>query len=60
MTTLKILNTEVVINYFFFLPVTHMVTTDVRFDSYEFSKTGHGAELSGQTGHGSEISGLRA
>jgi hypothetical protein len=45
MTTLKSPNTEVVVNYLSFLPATHMVTTDVRFDCYEFSEMGHGAEL---------------
>jgi hypothetical protein len=60
MTTMKTLNTEIVTSYLSFLPVTHMVTTDVQFDSYEFSKTGHGAELSGQNGHRREFSGLEA
>jgi hypothetical protein len=45
MTTLKIPNTEIVANYLSFMLVTHTVTTDARFDSYEFSKTGHGAKL---------------
>jgi hypothetical protein len=44
MTTLKTPNTELVANYLIFLLVTHMVSSDARFDSYEFSKTGHGAE----------------
>jgi hypothetical protein len=44
MTTLKTPNTEIVINYLSFLWVTHMVSSDVQFNSYEFSKIGHGAE----------------
>jgi hypothetical protein len=60
MRTLKTLNTELVVNNLSFLLVTHMVTTNARFNSYELSKTGHGAELSRQTGYISEISGLRA
>jgi uncharacterized protein (AIM24 family) len=44
MTTLKTPNTEIIVNKLSFLSVTHTVTTDVRFDSYKFSKTGHGAK----------------
>jgi hypothetical protein len=59
MATLKTLNIKIFINKLSIQQVTHTVTTDAQFDGYEFSKTGHGAELSGQTGHGCEISGLR-
>jgi hypothetical protein len=45
MTTLKSPNTEIVANSLSFLPVTRTVTTNARFDSYELSITGHGAEL---------------
>jgi hypothetical protein len=45
MTTLKTLNTEIVANYLSFLLVIHMVSSDGQFYSYEFSKTGYGAEL---------------
>jgi hypothetical protein len=54
MTTLKTQNTEIIDNYLSFLLVTHIVSSDARFDSYKFSKTGDGAE------HKCEISGLRA
>jgi hypothetical protein len=45
MTTLKTLNTEIVANYLSFLLVIHMFSSDGQFYSYEFSKTGYGAEL---------------
>jgi hypothetical protein len=45
MTILKTPNTKIVSNYLSFLPVTLTVTADTRFDGYELSTTGHGAEL---------------
>jgi hypothetical protein len=59
MTTLKTLNIKIVANELSFPLVTDMVSFDARFDSYECSKTVHGAEFSGQTGHRSEISSLK-
>jgi hypothetical protein len=44
MTTPETLNTEVVANKLRFPLVTHTVSSDVQFDSYELLKTGHGAE----------------
>jgi hypothetical protein len=42
MTTLKTLNTEIVTNLDFCWLL--IALSDARFHSYEFSKTGHGAE----------------
>jgi hypothetical protein len=44
MTTPESLNTEVVANELSFPLVTHMVSSDVRFNDYDLLKTGHGAE----------------
>jgi hypothetical protein len=44
MTNLEIQKTKVITNSLRFLLVTNMVSSDAWFDSYEFSKAGHGAE----------------
>jgi hypothetical protein len=44
MTTLETPNTKVIMNSLSFPLVTHMVSSDAQFGSYEFSKAGHGAE----------------
>jgi hypothetical protein len=59
-TILKTPNIKIVVNYLSSLPVSHTATTDAEFNGYKFSKTGNGAELSGQTGHRSELSCLGA
>jgi hypothetical protein len=45
MTSPETLNTKVVSNRLRFLLVTHMVSSDARFDSYGLLKSGHGAKL---------------
>jgi hypothetical protein len=45
MTSPETSNIKVVANKLSFLMDTHMVSSDARFDSYGFLKTGQGAEL---------------
>jgi hypothetical protein len=44
-TSLETLNTKVIANELSILLVTHMVSSDVRFDSYGVLNLGHSAEL---------------
>jgi hypothetical protein len=58
MTTLESLNTKVVANLLSFLLVNHMASSNIRFNSYEFSKWTVLLNSSGQISNWNEISGL--